>query len=341
MPNDFIFFYNPPSAILASGTKDGVELGGNMSLVSIDSAHNLYAEGNIFSEMSWAEFYKEEGIDDQINTFTPREMTTVRGNSEALIEVIIETLEKIIKERKLFYGIVDFEVDAFMNENTVIPGLKIDYELINKLMKAHKKNRDEDLFPKLLKELDKSKTRANKIKIQFQGAKKNNLHYFGSKLEDFAYKLKMAHGFATGLVCTSKKVANLYIMSDNISFKKEGNTNDSLYIDKENKEMIEYGINADVLFPISWFRIDLGINSLQTLELWDQIKDNQQLQAVLEKYEDYITQLVIKKYQKLADTQKIGLNLGDDFRNLKPTERQQALKDMADALRVLTKKYKE
>ncbi|MGV9205908.1 MAG: hypothetical protein ACOC44_18005, partial [Promethearchaeia archaeon] len=314
---------------------------GNMSLVSIDSVHNLYAEGNIFSEMSWAEFYKEEGINDQIDTFTPKELTTVRENSEALTNVISETLEKIIKERKLFYGIVDFEVDAFMNENTVIPGLKIDYKLINKLMKAHKKNRDEDLFPKLLKDLDKSNTRANKIKIQFQGAKKNKLHYFGSKLEDFAYKLKMGRGFATGIVCTSKKVANLYIMSDNISFKNEENAEDSLYIDTENKEMIEYGINADVLFPISWFRIDLGINSLKRLELWDQIKTNQQLQDVLQKYDNYITQLVIKKYHKLADTQNIGLDLGDDFRNLTPAERHRALRDMADAIRFLTKKYKE
>lgn len=341
MPSDFVFFYNPPSAILATGTKNGVELGGNMSLVSIDAAHNLYSEGDIFTEMSWAEFYKEEEINDQIDTFTPKEHSTVREDSEGLTEIIIKSLQTIKKERKLFYGIVDFEVDAFMNENTVIPGLKIDYKLINKLMAAHKENRDEDLFPKLLKDLEKNKKQTNKIKIQFQGTKKNNLRYFGSKLEDFAYKLKSAHGFATGLVCTSKKVANLYIMSDNIYFEKEGNASEKLYIDKENKEAIEYGINAKVLFPISWFRIDLGINSLQRLELWDKIKENEKLQDVLKRYDDYITQLIVKKYQKLVDTQNIGMDLDDDFRNLTPQEKYKALRDMAEAIRLLTKKYKE
>ena len=47
-------FYGPPEAILASGTKEGVELGGNKLILSIDKDHNFYNEGNIATEMSWA-----------------------------------------------------------------------------------------------------------------------------------------------------------------------------------------------------------------------------------------------------------------------------------------------
>jgi len=330
-----IEFYNPPLAILASGSKLGVELGGSKSIVSIDSFHNLYSEGIIFSELSWGAFYQEEGLEDQIDTFETKQFDSVREDPEALVNTIVESIYHIINNGKLFYGIVDLEVDAFLNQNTIIPGLKLDYEIINKLLKAHKKTRDEELFPKILSDAKGSR----KIKIEFQGSKKRNLHLLGTKLEDFANILRLAKGFATGIVCTSRGAANLYIMSDNIVFKDD--VLPELYIDDENLQIIDLGIERELLFPISWFRIDLGIKSLETLELWDHIKDNSKLQKAFEYYDRYITGLVYKKFQVLASTEKIGREGEDDFNTLTPEERMQALRDMAEAIRKLTDEYKK
>lgn len=330
-----IEFYNPPLAILASGSKLGVELGGSKSILSIDSFHNLYSERIIFSELSWGTFYQEEGLTDQINTFTTKEYDSVQEDPEGLVKIIIDSIYNIINNRKLFYGIADFEVDAFLNQNTIIPGLKLDYEIINKLLEAHKKTRDEELFPKILSDAKGS----HKIKVEFQGSKKKNLHLLGTKLEDFADKLRLAKGFATGIVCTSRGAANLYIMSDNIVFKDD--VLPELYIDEENLQIIDLGIERELLFPISWFRIDLGIKSLETLELWDDIKDYPKLQKAFEYYDRYITGLVYKKFQVLASTEKIGRDGEDDFVNLNPEERRQALRDMAQAIRKLTDEYKK
>ncbi len=330
-----IEFYNPPEALIASGTKLGVELGGSKSIVSIDEAHNIYAEGNIFSELSWGEFYKEEGIDDQIDTFSTRRFDSVREDPKALIETIVKAITEIIEHKKLFYGIMDFEVDAFMNQNTVIPGLKIDVSVINKLMKAHKINRDSNLFPAIIFDAIGSK----KIKVEFQGTNKKFLHFFGSKLEDLADKLRLAKGFATGIVATSRGAANLYIMSDNIVFSEDQIAD--FYIDKDNIMIIEMGIQRQLLFPISWFRIDLGIKSLETLELWSKIKNDPLIIKALNNYERYLTGLIYKKFQQIASTQEIGTDLDKDFDSMSPEERKRALKDMADAIRFLTKKYKE
>jgi len=328
-------FYNPPSAILASGTKEGVELGGTKILVSVDAFHNLYSEGIVYSELSWGSFYQEEGLEDQIDTFETREFDSVREDPEGLAEVIIEGIYNIINNQKLFYGIFDFEVDAFLNQNTVIPGLKLDYEIINKLLNAHKKTRDENLFPQILSDAKG----AHKIKIEFQGNKKRNLHLSGNKLEDFADPLRMAKGFATGIVCTSRGAANLYIMSDNIIFKEE--VLSELYIDEENLMIIEMGVQRELLFPISWFRIDLGIKSLETLELFDKIKEMPKLKKALERYDKYISSLVFKKFQVMASVEKIGTNVEDDFYQMTMTERRQALRDMADAIKKLTEEYKK
>ena len=328
-----IEFYNPPSAILASGSKLGVELGGSKSILSIDQFHNLYSEGSIFSELSWGAFYQEEGLESIIDTFETKEYDSVREDPEALVQIIVESIYNIMNGQKLFYGIVDFEVDAFLNQNTIIPGLKLDYQIINKLLDAHKKFRDKELFPKILSDAKGS----NKIKLEFQGTKRVNLHLNGTKLEDYADNLRMVKGFATGIVCTSRGAANLYIMSDNIIFKED--VIPELYIDEDNLAIIDLGIERQLLFPISWFRIDLGIKSLETLELWEEIKTDSKLEKALAYYDRYISGLIYKKFQVMAST--IGTDVGDDYDKLNPAERRQALRDMAEAIRKLTDEYKK
>ncbi len=328
-------FFNPPSAILASGSKKGVDIGGSKLIVSIDSNHNFYNEGLIYTEMSWAAFYEEKGLEDQIDTFTTTEFDSIRENPDALNDAIIKTIYQIINNRKIFYGIADFEVDAFLDANvSVVPSLKLDYKIINKLMEAHKTSREKELFPNILDEEG-----VRKIKIEFQGTKRDNIHLKGSNLEDLINKLRLAKGFAVGLVCTSRNAANLYIMSDNIVFNKDEFP--EIYIDEENIKIIEYGIKKKILFPISWFRLDVGIRSLETLELWNTIKDNSELNKALSHYERYINALVYKKFKPVAESQKIGINLEEDFYTMTPKERKRALKDMEEAIKTLTEHYKD
>ena len=330
-----IVFFNPPSAILASGSKLGVELGGSKSILSFDSRHNLYSESVIFSELSWGAFYQEEGLEDQIDTFETKEYDSIREDPEALIKTIVETIYSIINNEKLFYGIADFEVDAFLNQNTVIPGLKLDYEIINKLLEAHKKTRDKNLFPQILSDSKNIK----KINVEIQGTKKHKLHIMGNKLEDLADTLRMAKGFATGIVCTSRGAANLYIMSDNIVYREDEIP--ELYIDEENLAIIEMGIQRELLFPISWFRIDLGIRSLETLELWNTIQNDLRLIKALERYDKYVTSLVYTKYRDMASAEKIGSDSEEDFYKMTRKQRRHALRDMAEAIRKLTDEYKK
>ncbi|MHA1689639.1 MAG: hypothetical protein ACTSUN_09940 [Promethearchaeota archaeon] len=331
----YLIFYDPPDPILASGTKEGVELGGSKILLSIDKNHNFHNEGIIYTEMSWAEFYHEEGLEDQIDTFTTKKFDSIREDPETLALRIIECLRNIMEKKRLFYGIADFECDAFLNQNTIIPGLKLDKELINKLMMAHKKIRDAALFPKLIKDTKGIK----KINMSIQGLNKKKLIFPGVDLADYADKLRLAKGFATGIIATSKNAANFFMMNDFIVFKEDEIP--EFYIDHDCITIIEIGIQRNVLFPISWFRIDIGIRSLETLENWDLIKENKELLAVLKEYEDYITKLIVKKYKPMASPQEIGGNLEDEFYQMTPQERKKALADMEEALRILNEKLED
>ena len=114
-----------------------------------------------------------------------------------------------------------------------------------------------------------------------------------------------------------------------------------LYTDEENLKVIEYGVRKRKLFPISWFRIDIGIRSLETLELWDKIKNNDNLKKSLDYYDRYIVGLVYKKFKDAAQPEKIGKNLEDEFYQMSPRQKRKALRDMAEAIKILTEKYKE
>ena len=288
----YLELFNPPVAILAIGSKEGVDLGGSKSLLSINKDLDLFNEGNIVTEMSWGTFYDIEGLEDQIDTFTTKEYNSLREDPKALVTTIISCLEKIMKEKKLFYGIADLEVDAFMNQNTVIPGLKLDPELINKLMDTHKKQRDENLFPTLIKGEKGQKS----IKVSIQGENKKNLHFYGLEFIDLAKKLLSGNGFATGIVVTSDKAANFFMMNDSITFDEREPRD--FYIDQDCITIIEAGIQRKVLFPISWFRIDIGILSLRTLELWDEIQKDKHLQKTLNKYTKYVLNLMKENESK-------------------------------------------
>ncbi|TXT56386.1 MAG: hypothetical protein BAJALOKI2v1_560003 [Promethearchaeota archaeon] len=329
-------FYNPPSALLASGSKKGVDLGGQKCIISIDENHNLYNEGYIYTEMSWGEFYEDvAGIEDQIDTFTTKEYSSIREDPDALVKEITSTLKRIMDENRLYYGIGDFEVDAFLNQNTIIPGLKLDTELINKLLEAHKESRDKDLFPTLIKDEEGERY----INISFRGTNKDRLHFSGDNLEDISDNLRMAKGFATGIVCATKEAALFFMMNDKIVFREDATA--EFYIDQKSIETIESGIKNNELFPVNWFRFDIGIRSFETLELWDDIKDNAELKQILKEYDDYIINFVINKYQKYATSTKMSAEFEKDFDEMSWWEKRKALKDMRDAIKILTKEYKE
>ncbi len=44
----------------------------------MDDVSNLKFEQEIFTEISWGEFYREEGIEDQIKSFTTQEYSSIR-----------------------------------------------------------------------------------------------------------------------------------------------------------------------------------------------------------------------------------------------------------------------
>lgn len=330
-----MYFINPPSPLLAYGTKEGVELGGSKCILSIDHVSNIIFEEEIFTEMSWAKFYQEDGISDQIESFNTQEYSSIREDPEELTKRLVNVIYKIMNEKKLFFGILDVEVDAFMNENVAIKGLELNYKTVNRLMKAHKHGRDLDLFPELI---ISSIEKEDRINIEFQGKAKNLFHIIGERIEDLADKIRNAKGFGIGLVATSRGAANFYILTENIVMK-EGEVKE-VQIDQDNIDAVFYAIQREVLVPICWFRIDMGISAIETLELWEKIKEKPELIKAIKRYDDYIQALIYKKYKAMSQPPR-GKDIKKDSNDITPEEREKVLREMEKTIEVLTNHLKE
>ena len=279
-----IRFYNPPLVLLAKGNKEGVDIGGALSIIAMDKFHHLHIVENIFSELSWGKFWEDPAYNDQIQDFTVKhEDNEGLFDPKELIARLVNAFAKIRANGWIFYGIGDFESNSFMDALC----MDLDYGYVQQLMEEHKRVRDQRKFPVLL---DQDLTEHSYITSKFNGNGYQYFHYSNTNpVETDLYaiieRMNPLIGYVTGIVCTAQGAANFYIISETmrpLRQKAETRMNTNTLDEAYNL------IRKDVIYPISWFRIDLNLGSLKTLEQWNEIKDNEDLKFALRAYFKYV-----------------------------------------------------
>lgn len=321
-------FYNPPPALLARGTKEGVEIGGALSVLAMDEDHNLRNVKTIFSELSWGQFWKEEEIADQIESITVKhEDNATLWDSNELLKRLLDAF-KIIKENKwIFFGIGDFESNSFQDE-MLIDGL--DYSYIERLMDTHKRVRDADKFPTLL---DKNLAQKGRdyISLKFNGSAYNFFHYDeNTDLYTIFEKLKPITGNAAGIVCTSRGAANFYILTENMhSISSSGDYR----IDTKTLEDSFALMTKNIIFPISWFKINIGLSALKKLDQWEEIKKDKNLARTLYTYFTYVTKELKVKHEKKKEKKKTPSQMQSvDVNSMTDNDRKNDLRSLESVL---------
>ncbi len=294
MPNKSIRFFNPPSAITPKVSKEGVDIGGSLSIIAMDRDHNLHIVENILSELSWGEFSKEKGMRDQIESITPGSLpgdddATTLTSPEELVKRIINALTIIEANNLILFGIGDFECNSFMASV-----IDIDSKYVERLMDEQKRLRNRVAFPVLMDNDDINKTY---IEVKFTGNARSYFH-FNQKfnLNSIFKRFQGISGYANGIICNnSNGIATFYILNENIHNIKEK----KIYrLDTKNLEGAFTQMKLNKAFPISWFRIGLGLASIKALEQWPEIRKNSKLKKALVKYFKYAK----KGFKKIDDT---------------------------------------
>jgi len=317
--------YYPPAALLPQGTKDFVELGGAQCILAMDEDKQFIVVSDLFSELSWGEFWKEKAIADQIEKITMKhEDSAAIYDPNVMIERIVTAVEKIMNQRLLFFGVVSFEGNAF--ERVVFDDVELSTEDIDQLLQVYKYRREANSFPNI--------KQGSFVDINFFG---QIAPYFllpkKKVMRDIASAIYSYEGNVSGIVCTAQGAANFIILTDNITARSDERT---FTVDTENLRQMFRLTEKNIISPISWFRIDLGLKGLERLQNWEEIQADPRIIMIRARYETYLEDLISQK--EVVTLEKLMLSdLGNtiDINKLTETERLNDLDCLMDTINKL------
>ncbi len=283
-----IRFYNPPHVLLAQGDREGADIGGALSIVAMDNKHQLHVVGNIFSELSRGRFFKEVGLEDVFSDFTVKHHDDEAVvNDQELITRLVNAFNTIRKNGWIFYGIAGFEANTFEDALFV----RLNPENVERLREAHRRIRTQRHFPVLIQDV----TERSFIASMFHGNGYQYVHYPNDRdLYSIYEQTKNFIGWVAGIVCTAQEAANFYIISGNIHpLTQESEIKMNLITFEEAMGFIE----SEVIYPVSWFRINIGRNSLGSLEHWKEIQEDEGLKFAIKAYLQYVNTILKEQHE--------------------------------------------
>lgn len=307
--------FNPPAALLPKGDKFSVELAGAKTILAITEEKDFINVSSVFDELSLGEFWKDNpAIADQIEKINVKhEDSDALYDPRILAERIITTLESIRSRGLIFFGTASFEGNAF--ESSVFDELELSLEDQDRLLNLYKKSRIEGTFPNVKKGV----SGLNEfVEINWFGQASKFFTLTEKKsIAEIAAMIYPYEGTVTGIVAVAQGAANFIILTDTIFKESESQ---QIHIDRRNLNQMFRLLNKGVLSaPISWFKIDLGINGLKSLDGWDEIKDLHEVQKAIDDYLEYQRSLIVWRENKTIE-QILDEDLGKPIDISKLTE---------------------
>jgi hypothetical protein len=270
--------YYPPAALLPMANREFVELAGAKCILAMNEEKQLFVISNVFSEVSWGEFWKEAAISDQIEKITVKhDDSDAIYDPQSLADRIKSAFEKIIENRLLFFGVASFEGNAF--ETVVFDEMEISREESDKLMNLYKSKRVGNAFPNIKKGQYCEINFFGEASVYFSLPNKKNIKEIASTIQSY-------EGNASGIVAVAQGAANFIILTENIG---KCVIDCETRIDRKNLTQMFHLLKKGILAaPISWFKIDLGLRGIETLENWEEIKDSDEIRTVKRNYFEYL-----------------------------------------------------
>ncbi|MEX2683540.1 MAG: hypothetical protein Q6373_018330 [Candidatus Sigynarchaeota archaeon] len=320
-----ILLRNPPRALFASGTGDHVDLFGELSVVALKSPTEMIVQDPLEDRQS-------QGIIDKDTMDQIADIKFMVGKMDTEDPVVMKKrivqMFRFIERNKLFlHGMLELEANAFGSSIFV----DVEPDIINKLEAVHKHFRDGKTVPIE----GKSEDGKSIVTIRFIG-RYGSLGKLWPKQQsitgkDFIVSVNDIKGHIAGIVADHEGVAEFIILSDTLSV-------DAVKVDwivmKQLLEEFKLGKKK----PIAWFKWNLGLNALANHASFQAIKNDPDVNRVIEEYNKRISKVIMDYYK---DAGIVGTEPQIDLSKLSEKEKQGALDDLQGAIKKLDELYKE
>jgi hypothetical protein len=281
--------YFPPPTLISHGNKKGANIGGSTCLLSIGTGNNLWVLSELERVVMWLDFYKKINGSPVYNNFTLLPGKNI-DTPEQMEDALLKSLTQVIRNKQIFLGVCQIEGNAF--NKAIFDDCPLDWENIKKLNKMYTKAQKKSQLPKLFED--------DHVKVQFFGPYK---HYLTNSNQQGSLEIaknlndlfELKEVVLSGIVCINQNQVNMYILANNIDILKK--LKNSVTIDYTTLNMIYSDVDQEELTPVSWFKINIGLDAFQTLPFWYDIESHKEMEEIKEKYQFY--------FQKLLSTKNI------------------------------------
>jgi len=170
--------------------------------------------------------------------------------------------------------------------------VNLNLEYVKRLKEAHKRIRNHHHFPVLLEDVSERSFMTS----MFHGYERQFFHYPDDTDLFSIYELTMhTVGYVAGIVCTAQEAANFYSICGNIRPQAQEL---EVRMDLATLDEAMRFIENKVIYPVSWFRIFIGRNSLETLDKWNSVRDNKELRFALRGYLHYVNNILREEHER-------------------------------------------
>lgn len=283
--------YYPPAPFISTATKDGMQIGGSICVLSMGAGRNIWMVPEVSSQQMWGEFWSQEEVEGnpQVKEFSILNSKEIEEKGE-LEDLLQNTFITIRRNNHIFLGLICLEGNGF--ETTVYAENDLSSSEIAKLNEIYMGRRDTAKFPEIAKE--------HWISMQYYGRKEaisflmnpnatGALEIATNSIQDPRFQ----KGIVCGIICVDEVAGHFFMLSDNL---------DELDVDspafqthQETLDKMFFMIESSGLTPVSWCKMIFGYQSLDEIPFFDEIKDGIIGQMITEKYQKYINKLIDSK----------------------------------------------
>jgi len=261
------------------------------------TGRNLWMVPELKRMQMWGKFYKDLEGTPQIEDFVAMDEKDITDPSQ-FEDIIQKAFLNIRKNNTLFVGLIEIEGNGF--EAKIFEECPVLSADIKKLMNIHIQRRETAKFPEISQE--------GFIDIKFYGQNREiidnpNIQGVLDIAKELSEDPRYAKGTLTGIVCVKQDAAYFFILSNNfdqMDILEPKYSIDNVTLNKM-YEMVEH----EGLIPVSWFKIRFGFQALDSLFLWQDIKEGPIGSMIQENYQKYISHLMQSKASEDALKEKI------------------------------------
>ncbi len=300
--------YFPPKSFLSHANEKGTELSESQCIISMGTGNNIWIVQNLEEQRVWGEFWVEEetedeelkdtknieklesleNLDEQQTFSLPQLYTFENLETKEITDYatyknkLHQTLKKIIKNNHILLGTLDIQGNGF--QSCPFPEIEFNEKKRLLLENIHHFKRTHIQFPQEAPDGWISAYYFAQTHVLNRIPNLDTPDILELAHLDYTRQI-YSHGSLIGIACIENNAAYLFFLTNDLSVSEEPKIYSE--IDEAMFDIMVEMIRNSSLCPVSWFKIDLGLDSVVEMKFREYVIKDPEIKNIKTNYKKY------------------------------------------------------